>query len=214
VQPRVLERDPGRGADRVEQRGLLAQRRVVHQRGHARTVPIDERRCSPDLVPGAAAPRGHRRPPSCRTPAASRRAGATGRAARAPAHRANRRARARRASRAAVGERQPGEPRAQQPDEEGGGRQPDDEEGGAPDRLEVGPLERAGQEERGDHHQAERERVDEERHRAAQRSPGHLAPRGEHPDADQAERADGDELDVEQRAGGARLGDDLEARKT
>jgi hypothetical protein len=39
---------------------------------------------------------------------------------------------------------------------------------------------------------------------------GAAAPRGEHPDADQAERADGDELDVEQRAGGARLGDDLE----
>ena len=44
LEPRVLDGDRGRRADGVQQLGLLAQRRVVHERGHGRAVAIDERR--------------------------------------------------------------------------------------------------------------------------------------------------------------------------
>ena len=50
VQPGVLECDAGRRADRVEQLGLVTQRRVVQQRRHAHPVSVDQRRRSPAVI--------------------------------------------------------------------------------------------------------------------------------------------------------------------
>jgi hypothetical protein len=43
-QPLVLERERGGGADRVHQLGVVAQRRVVHERGDRLALALEERR--------------------------------------------------------------------------------------------------------------------------------------------------------------------------
>ncbi len=49
LQARVLERDPGRRADRGEQLGLIVQIPVVEQRREMSTVSVDQRRRSSTL---------------------------------------------------------------------------------------------------------------------------------------------------------------------
>ena len=47
LQAAVLERDPGGRTHRSEQLGLILQRRVVQQRSHVRAVAVDQRRRPP-----------------------------------------------------------------------------------------------------------------------------------------------------------------------
>ena len=103
LQARVLERDRRRGGDAVEQLALVVERRVVHERGHAAALAVDDRR----RTPVAPARRSVDRPPvevgpsvELGQPVRERRA--SGRAARAPARRAGGRRSGRHAGRPAA----------------------------------------------------------------------------------------------------------------
>ena len=127
----------GRRADRVEQLGLVVQRRVVHERRDVLAVPVDQRRRSAVAgsrqLDGSAVEVG----PALELAAASTRASATGRAARARARRADRRAPDRARSSTT---RSPTAERASRarsrPTRNATGARPIDDEGGPPDRLE------------------------------------------------------------------------------
>ena len=212
VQPGVLERDSGRRPDRVEQLGLLLQRRIVDQRGHMRAAEVDRRRgpaveivevdrVSVDVGVGAVIGEP------------------IGELQRRVAERTGKRVaqvagcRIRRQLQHEVSHGRATEACIEQREQEDDRREPDNEQRGALDRQERAAFERsdhAGDEEHGDHQQAERERVDEQRDRATEGSAGSPAPRNQDADADQAAGGERQELDPFEELCDVRLHRDLE----
>jgi hypothetical protein len=108
-----------------------------------------------------------------------------------------------------VGDRRARQAGLQQPDEEDDRREPEHEERDAPDPLEhslalVEPG-RARQEQDRDHHEDDREGVDQDRHRGAQRPVGTAPAHEQDRDPGQRTRAQDHELHAQQRVRGLGL---------
>ncbi len=210
----VLERDACGCGDRVEQLGLVSERRVVDESRDRGSLPFDERDRTHPVVwwerhrlavevgvaveVGQPVREGERRIPE-RT-----------------------RERLPEAARCRIGaevedeltDTGPQQARVEQPEQEDEWREPDGHERRPADRLELGlaldQTECGRDEEERDHHEHDRERVDEQRERSAKRPAGASPPDDEDDDRGEGDRAEHDELDVEEVLRSPRLRDELE----
>ncbi len=208
VQLPVLERQPRRSADGLEQLRLVAERPVVHQGRDRLALALDQRRRP--LVVGPGQP--HRPALGIRP---DRILGEPVREAqRRIVQRARERRREveRRRHRAQLdhqlADRGAGQARVEQRDQKCDRGQADDDERRSLDRKEEALLgkEGAGEHQHGDHHQRERERIDQQGGGAPQwPGPGPAAD-GEHDDAAERERREGDQLDLPHRGREVGLG--------
>ena len=199
VQARVLERDPGSGGDRSQELRLILQRRIVQQRRHASAITLDQpHRPTPVRIRHLHRPaiviciaselgqpirQDQRRIPSARASASRRSAGA----------------RIRPQLEEELADTRAGETVMKDPDQEDDRRHPEGHEGRPPDLCHARTAERVRGKKDGDHHQPERERVDEQSQRAAQRPARRPAPPSEDADSAETEGADRDELNMQHR---------------
>ena len=198
LQAAVLEGDSGRRADRGEQLGLVLERRVVHQRRHARAVAIDQASSrARALRPGSSTGRPSR---SAQLSNSGSQYASVSDGSRSERARASRRSPGAGFERSSTN-RSPTAERASRASAARSGRrsgETDHEQRRALDRREGRPVEARREEQHRDHHQPEGERVDQQRRRiaaaagrrAAAASPARRCRRGSRADRDELHALD------------------------